>query len=267
MNEETGGARRDELGAFLRAHRERLTPSMLGIDAGGHRRTPGLRREEMAELAGVSTTWYTWIEQGRDVAMSAGALLRLARIMRLTSAERAYLFELSGKRDPEAPPESEAVAIPQELPRLVEAITAPAYALDRAWSALAWNAGAQHLFVGWLDGAERNLLRYVFLSPAAPRLIVDWEARALRLAAEFRADYSRHLAAPDTRMLVEQLKAESPFFSHAWQAHAVTEREGGERTFTHPTDGFLRYRQTTLLLAPQHDIKLVVLTPDESAGP
>ena len=252
---------RHELGAFLRAHRERLTPQMVGLDASARRRTPGLRREEMAELAGVSTTWYTWVEQGRDVGMSPAALMRLARAMRLTSAERAYLFTLSGKPDPEAPPESDAV--PDGLPQLVAAITAPAYALDRTWSAMAWNDAAEHLFVGWLDGPERNLLRYVFLSPAAPKLIVDWEARALRLAAEFRADYSRHLAAPDTRQLVESLKAESAFFAHAWQAHDVTEREGGERTFTHPADGFLRYRQTTLLVAPQHDIKLVVLTPDE----
>ncbi len=259
MIEETD-SRRDELGAFLRAHRERLTPQMLGLDTGGRRRTPGLRREEIAQLAGVSTTWYTWIEQGRDVGVSPGALLRLARIMRLTSAERAYLFTLSGKRDPEAAPESDAV--PPELPQLVAAITTPAYALDRAWSALAWNSAAEHLFVGWLDGPERNLLRYVFLSPVARRLIADWETRAQRLAAEFRADYSRHLAAPDTRALVEQLRAESAFFAHAWQAHAVTEREGGERTFNHPSDGFLRYRQTTLLLASQHDIKLVVLTPE-----
>ena len=256
---------RHETGAFLRAHRERLTPQMLGLDTSVRRRTPGLRREEMAELAGVSTTWYTWVEQGRDVGMSPAALMRLARAMRLTSAERAYLFTLSGKHDPEAAPESDV--IPEGLQPLVAAITMPAYALDRAWSAIAWNKAAEHLFVGWLDGTERNLLRYVFLSPAAPRLIVDWEARALRLAAEFRADYSRHLAAPDTRQLVDSLKTESSFFAHAWQAHDVTDREGGERTFMHPADGFLRYRQTTLLVAPQHDIKLVVLTPDETTRP
>lgn len=264
MIEPPNGTLRNELGAFLRAHRERLTPQMLGLDASSRRRTPGLRREEMAELAGVSTTWYTWVEQGRDVGMSSAALMRLARAMRLTSAERAYLFTLSGKRDPEAAPESGAV--PEELPRLLAAITTPAYALDRAWSALAWNNAAERLFVGWLDGRQHNLLRYVFLSPAAPKLIVDWEARALRLAAEFRADYSRHLAAPDTRQLVEQLKTESAFFAHAWQAHDVTEREGGERTFNHPRDGFLRYQQTTLLVAPHHDVKLVVLTPTLDHG-
>jgi hypothetical protein len=151
------------------------------------------------------------------------------------------------------------------LSAVVEAIATPAYVLDRAWNALAWNRPAARLFVGWLDGAaELNLLRYVFLSPEAPRLIADWETRALRLAAEFRADYSRHLAAADTRGLIEGLRRDSSFFEHAWQAHAVTEREGGERTFNHPADGLRRFEQTTFLLAPHPEVKLVVLV--EKAG-
>jgi len=255
--------RRHELGEFIRSHRERLTPDMFGMDPGTRRRTPGLRREEIAQLAGVSATWYTWIEQGRDVSVSPSALLRLARIMRLTGAERAYLFDLAGKRDPEAPAETEAGGLPQGVAAVVEAIRTPAYVLDRAWNALAWNRPAARLFVGWLDpaaGPDRNLLNYVFLNPLAPLLIADWEPRALRLAAEFRADYSRHLAAPDTRALVETLRAKSEFFEHAWQAHAVTDREGGERTFNHPADGFQRFEQTTFLLAPHQDVKLVILT-------
>lgn len=260
METATASTARQELGAFLRSHRERLSPETLGLDPGTRRRTPGLRREELAQLAGVSTTWYTWIEQGRDVGVSPSALMRLARVMRLTAVERAYLFELSGKRDPEGPPQHESV-VPTELTAVIGAIATPAYALDRAWSALAWNAAAERLFTGWLDGAERNLLRYVFLDPAARRLIDDWPSRAQRLVAEFRADYSHHLAAADTRRLVEDLQAASPDFERAWRTHDVLEREGGERAFTHPQDGPLHYRQTTLLLARHHDIKLVVLTP------
>ena len=107
MELRTAEAARQELGAFLRSHRERLTPAALGLEAGARRRTPGLRREELAQLAGVSTTWYTWIEQGRDVGVSPAALMRLARVMRLTAKERAYLFDLSGKRDPEGPAQPE----------------------------------------------------------------------------------------------------------------------------------------------------------------
>ena len=254
--------RRLELGAFTRSHRERLTPDMLGLDPGVRRRTPGLRREELAQLAGVSATWYTWIEQGRDVSVSPAALGRLSRVLRLTPAERVYLFDLAGKLDPEAPPEPADDDLLAALRPVVEAFTTPAYVLDRAWNAVVWNAPASRLFVGWLnDVSERNLLRYVFLDPAAPHLIADWEKRAVRLAAEFRADYSRHLAAEDTRLLVEELQAESGFFRRAWQAHAVTEREGGERTFNHPIDGFRRYQQTTFLLARRQEVKLVVLVP------
>jgi transcriptional regulator with XRE-family HTH domain len=252
--------RRHELGEFLRSHRERLTPALFGMEAGVRRRTPGLRREEIAQLAGVSATWYTWIEQGRDVSVSPAALARLARVMRLAPAERAYLFDVAGRRDPDAPPEQPLGDLTGGLEAVVATITSPAYVLDRAWNAVAWNASARRLFVGWLDGDNgRNLLEYVFLNPAARALIADWETRALRLAAEFRADYSRHLAAPENRALVENLRARSPFFEHAWQAHAVVEREGGERTFNHPADGFLSYRQTTFLLAPHQDVKLVVL--------
>jgi transcriptional regulator with XRE-family HTH domain len=251
---------RQELGAFLRSHRERLTPDMLGLDPGTRRRTPGLRREEIAQLGGVSATWYTWIEQGRDVGVSPAALMRLARAMRLTATERAYLFELSGKLDPEGAPEREPT-IPADLVAIVDAIATPAYVLDRGWSALVWNVPAERLFTGWLDSIEHNLLRYVFLDPAARRLIDDWSARARRLVAEFRADYSHHLAVADTRALVEELQSASPEFAEAWRAHDVLEREGGERSFTHPQDGHLRYQQTTLLLARSHDIKLVVLTP------
>jgi transcriptional regulator with XRE-family HTH domain len=267
MLERPDETRRRELGEFLRSHRERLTPALFGMEAGARRRTPGLRREEIAQLSGVSATWYTWIEQGRDVSVSPAALSRLARVMRLTSAERGYLFDVAGRRDPEAPVEQPLGDLAVGREPVLTAIAAPAYVLDRTWNAMVWNNAAGRLFIGWLDGENnRNLLRYVFLNPVARTLIADWETRALRLAAEFRADYSRHLAAPDNRALVEDLRNSSAFFEHAWQGHAVVEREGGERTFNHPRDGFLSYRQTTFLLAPHQDVKLVVLVRDGSSS-
>lgn len=255
--------RRRELGEFLRSHREQLTPAMLGLEPGVRRRTPGLRREEIAQLAGVSATWVSWIEQGRDITVSVAALGRLARALRLAAAERAYLFDLAGRRDPEAAPAGDSVPT-EDLADIVAAIGSPAYVLDRGWNALAWNNAATHLFVGWLDGdADRNLLRYVFLSPVAPALIADWEQRARRLAAEFRADYSRELADPATAVLVDGLRRDSPFFDAAWRAYTVTDREGGLRTFQHPPAGFLRYTQTTFLLARHPEVKLVVLVKDK----
>lgn len=181
------------LGDFIRAHRERLSPQAVGLPPGPRRRTPGLRREEVAQLCGVSPTWYTWIEQGRPVSASAEALARIAVALQLSRAERAYLFELAAQRDP-AEPDPAASDAPAMLLKTVQLVNAPAYVLDRQFTALAWNAPASDLFVGWLDGEhDRNLLRYTFLSPQARRLIVDWEIRARRLAAEYRADSIRQI--------------------------------------------------------------------------
>src|ERR1700739_4286231 len=182
-----------ELGEFVGAQRERLAPAASGLPAAARRRTPGLRREEVAQLCGLSVTWYTWLEQGRDIALSPSALPRLADALRLRRAERAYLFELAGKRDPAAD-ETVVEQIPPALAACVKAIAAPAYVLDRSWTARAWNAWAQRLFAGWLDGAhDRNLLRFIFLAPSARMLIHDFNERARRVVAEFRADVSTHL--------------------------------------------------------------------------
>lgn len=248
---------RHALGAFLRVHRERLAPPPV---QGRRRRTPGLRREEVAEACGVSTTWYTWLEQGRDVSASPQALARLAEALQLTAAERAYLFELVGRRDPAAPEPGDDL-LPQVL-ALPHHLTIPAYVLDHIWTARAWNDGAARLFLGWLDGEhDRNLLRYIFLSPSGRRLIDDWEERGRRVVAEFRADYSRGFSDPALLALVDQLTEQSPAFRQYWQEQAVLRREGGERRFNHPTDGPQRFLQSTLVLASDPGIKLVSLAP------
>ena len=257
--------RRRELGDFVRAQRERLTPASVGLVAARRRRTPGLRREELAELAGLSTTWYTWIEQARDVSVSPSALARLARALRLGRAQRAYLFELAGKRDPD-PGADEADELPPAVSSCVTALDAPAYVLDRLWNARAWSPAAGWLFVGWLDvspgdNTERNLLRFIFLAPGARSLICDWERRARRVTAEFRAHCGAHLDDPALRRLIDELRRASPDFARMWEQHGVLGREGGERTFIHPRDGFLSYEQVTFELAGHADIKLTVLVP------
>jgi transcriptional regulator with XRE-family HTH domain len=252
---------RRELGDFVRAHRERLVPAALGLPAGSRRRTAGLRREEAAQLCGLSTTWYTWIEQGRDVSVSPGALARLAVAFRLDRAERGYLFDLAGKRDPD-PGGATVEPVPAAVLSCVESIAAPAYILDRGWTARSWNRPAERLFVGWLDRpGERNLLRFIFLDPAARTLICDWEVRARRVAAEFRSASSTHLEDPDLRALVAGLRRESPAFARFWVEHAVLGRGGGGRTFNHPTEGFLHFEQVTFDLAGRPDLKLTMLVP------
>lgn len=253
--------RRQALGRFLRARRERLSPSAMGLPGGRRRRTPGLRREEVAGLCGVSTTWYTWIEQGRDVSVSPQALARLALALHLSRAERAYLFEMAEKSDPDQADQPIPGDLPPHLADVVAAISAPAYLLDAAWNARAWNPAAARLFAGWLDGSpERNLLRYIFLNPAARELIREWEERARRVVAEVRADCGPKLSNPDLRALIEELNRRSGEFARWWEEQAVLGREGGERTFVHPEDGFLRYVQSTFTLAGRPEFKLVVLT-------
>jgi transcriptional regulator with XRE-family HTH domain len=254
--------RRHALGAFLRAQRERLAPSAVGLTQGARRRTPGLRREELAQLSAISTTWYSWLEQGRAVSASPAALARLAATLQLSRAERAYLFELAGRRDPDAAAAEPAVEAPAAVVAAIEAFAAPAYLLDRSWTARAWNQAAATLFVGWLDEpGERNLLRYIFLAPAARTLICDWQGRARRVLAEFRADYSRLVEDPGLEALIEELSRRSALFRRAWQEQAVLGREGGQRSFNHPVDGLVTYAQATFSPADRPDLKLVLLTP------
>ena len=244
------------LGDFLRAHRERARPAA----SAGRRRTPGLRREELAAQAGISATWCAWIEQGRPVQASSETLGRLAVALALTRAERAYLFELAGRLDPDAG-DSQGDA-PASLFAAVGAITHPAYGLDPLWNACCWNAAAAALFCGWLDGDhQRNLLRFVFLDANAKALIPDWRERARRLLAEFRADFGHTSRDAEVKTFLEGLKAESALFARAWEDQDVERRLGGLRTFNHPRDGRVAFAQHTFNAAEQPDYKLVVLTP------
>jgi transcriptional regulator with XRE-family HTH domain len=250
------------LGQFVRAHRERIPPDAPA----GRRRTPGLRREELAARAGIGTTWCAWIEQGREIDASPHTLARLAQGLALTPAERAYMFELAGRRDPDAHLPDPPIDAPESVRILVEALPYPAYALDRAWNTCCWNPHAERLLTGSLgEVRQRNMLRYMFTEPSARKLVPDWAERARRLLAEFRADYGRRISDPRTNAIVDQLLAESPEFAEAWDAQAVTEREPGLRWFNHPLDGRCCFRQLTFNPTDRPDYKIVVLAPVASS--
>ncbi|HEX7387014.1 MAG TPA: helix-turn-helix transcriptional regulator [Castellaniella sp.] len=257
---------RKTLGAFLRGARARVSPGDHGLPAGVRRRTPGLRREELAQICDISTTWYSWIEQGRDVTVSVDVWSRLAHALRLTRAERHYLFSLAESADPEAA-QQQAVALPDGLSDCVDSIRCPAYILDQAWNMLAWNEALSHVFDGWPFSGRANLLRYIFQEPAARSLVVDWEERASRVVAEFRADVASHAADPDIQRLVLDLQTVSPLFARCWTRQQVVDREGGLREFQHPTNGRLSFRQFTFRLAIRPDCKLVMLLDASSAPP
>jgi transcriptional regulator with XRE-family HTH domain len=251
--------RRRALGDFVRNARARMTPQMAHLPAGLRRRTPGLRREEVAQLCGISVTWYTWIEQGREVSVSPAVWARIANVLQLARAERTYLFELAECADPQHP-RDEPAGVSGILSASVDAINAPAYVLDRAWNVVVYNEAMRVLFDNWpVEDPEPNLLRYIFLNPAARELVVDWEQRARRAVAEFRHDAGPHLDEEDVRELLDLLLRESPVFSHWWTRHTVVEREGGLREFQHPRQGLLRLQQVTFRLATHTDLKLIML--------
>lgn len=256
--------RRKELGEFLQALRQRGTPEEFGFPAGQRRRTQGLRREEVAQLSGISATWYTWIEQGREVNVSSEALDRLAQALKLSRSERAYLFDMADRRDPRGS-ESEEDKAPETLVGMLASIAIPAYILGRTWDVLAWNRPAEELFAGWLDQPAKdsapNLLRFVFQHPDAQLFVVNWEIRARRLVAEFRADCRSRLEEPELQRLVTELSQTSPEFERFWKQHDVLERQGGQREFNHPQRGLIGYQQVTLRPVDQEQLKLVLLTP------
>lgn len=263
--------RRKELGEFLQVIRSRNQPADFGFPAGNRRRTAGLRREEVAQLVGISPTWYTWIEQGRDVNVSAEALSRLAVTFRLSRSERAYLFEMADRRDPqESLPETDDA--PPLLIELLAEIKIPAYLMGRYWDILGWNDAAAALFTGWLDRsqaageAKPNMLRFIFLEPLAREFLLDWDVRARRITAEFRADCRSRLDEPALARLIDELSAASADFARFWKLHDVLERQGGTRGFHHASRGLIHYQQVTLFPGEHEHLKFVMLKPLATEG-
>jgi len=252
-------ARRKALGDFLRSARARLQPDMVGLPPGGRRRTPGLRREEIAQLCDISVTWYTWIEQGRDIRVSPDVWSRLATVLSLSRAERQYLFELAETADPRHD-DIDVQPLPPGLADSVNSIVAPAYIMDRNWNLLVWNQPMLHLFQGWPGrDSNPNMMRFIFLDPAARDLVVNWEERASRVVAEFRADAGLHTDEPGLKALLTELLEGSSVFEHWWNRHTVVDRKGGLRDFRHGPDKILTHQQLTFRLANRLDCKLIML--------
>jgi transcriptional regulator with XRE-family HTH domain len=261
-------ARRREAGVFLRSRRERLTPAEVGLPSGFRRRTPGLRREEVALLAGVGTTWYTWLEQGRDVRPSPEVLAALADALRLGPAERRHLFILSDRPAPRARP-GELERVDAALRRMLDSLTAqPALVLGRRWDILAWNRAADSIWGPYdrLQGDERNMLNLVFADPDHRRLLVDWEVVAKSAIAMFRGDYARYAGDADFERLVARLTRLSPEFAVWWLRREVAEPLSGRKRLDHPRVGLMEFEYSSFSVGDQPDMKLIVFTPLEIDG-
>ena len=255
--------REDELAEFLRSRRARLLPADVGLPPGARRRTPGLRREEVADLAGIGTTWYTWLEQGRDIRVSADVLDNLARALRLTPDERAHLFRVAHRQPPPRALAPWEEASPSARRLLATFGGAPAYIMGRRWDLLAWNAAATAVFGDFeaLPDGERNMVRLIFTDGELRRRFVDWEGTARGVLALFRADRGRYADDPWFAEVIDDLRRVSPEFGRWWPRHDVRERAAERKEVEHPVVGRLVLEPTTLQLAGSSDLKLVVYAP------
>jgi transcriptional regulator with XRE-family HTH domain len=262
---------RAELAEFLRAHREALTPEMVKLPRGRGRRTPGLRREEVALLAGVSVTWYTWLEQGRRINASTDVLRAIGRALRLDDAGQEHLVSLAHPTNATGP----SIALPDEVPsalrRLIDAFDpAPAYVLGPHWQFAAWNAAEASLYprIERLEAPRRNLIWTLFGDPAVRDLVVDWDIHARQALAEFRAATISVRHDPEMEALVDELCANSAEFRQWWPEHDVARFETRLRRFNHPRAGLLTFEYQQLTPSEWPSLRVVVQLPvpgDDSA--
>jgi transcriptional regulator with XRE-family HTH domain len=215
--------RRRELADFLRTRREKLKPEQVGMTQGARRRTPGLRREEVAELAGVGTTWYTWLEQARDIQPSAEVLRRLGTALQLSAAEVRHMFALAGKAAPLEGDSSNELVSTSMKRFLYESLRVPALIIGGRWDILEMNEPAKKEFYGIeeLPDNRRNWLYYVFCFHKTKTKLQSWEVNARRVLAEFRSSVSESLDNPWVLEVVDLMKTESPEFAQWWKEHDV----------------------------------------------
>ena len=255
----------NNLGEYLRIRRTKLDPAALGLPA-GRRRTPGLRREEVALRANISPAWYTWLEQGRGGAASAAVLGRLARALMLTEIEREHLFLLGLGRPPEIRDRDEDTLTPR-LQRMLDALPySPAIVKTTTWDVLAWNrasAVVMHDF-GQVPAGQRNVLRMLFCDPGVRAGQPGWEHQVRDVVAAFRIDAARAGAEGEVMSLVNELCERSPEFAAMWREHDVQSFGGIVKQLHHPVLGLIALESSSFVIDGRPDLAMVVWNPATS---
>jgi len=250
------------LGAWLKNRRTKLDPASFGL-AGGRRRTLGLRREEVAQRANISTTWYTWLEQGRGGRASADVLDRIARALTLTDVEREHLYLLGLGRPPEVRYRG-SDAITPRLQRLLDVLEySPAIVRTATWDVVAWNRAAAAVLTdyGTLPPDQRNILRMIFCDPRSRAKQSDWHAVARFVVSSFRIDAARAGADAEVTRLVDELSAASPDFAAMWRDNDVQTYGGGEKQLRHPQLGPITLEYSGFAVDGRPDLSLIVYNP------
>jgi transcriptional regulator with XRE-family HTH domain len=254
--------RQNLLGTYLKGRRAKLNSAALGFPA-GRRRTPGLRREEVAQRANISPTWYTWLEQGRGGAPSADVLDRIARALMLTDVEREHLFLLGLGRPPEAHYRKDEGVTPR-LQRVLDALEpSPALIRTAIWDVVAWNRAATVMLTdyGSLPPEQRNILRFIFLDPRVRAAQYNWESVARFVVGAFRVDAARAGAAAEVEPLVNELCRLSPEFEAMWRDHDVHSHGEGVKHIRHPVLGPLAFEYSAFAVDGRPDLTMVVYNP------
>lgn len=263
MAEAIDKAREDNpLGSYLKDRRAKLDPAEFGI-ATTRRRTPGLRREEVAQRANVSATWYTWLEQGRGGSPSSDVLDRLARALALTSAEREHLFLLAQHRPPEIRHQP-FEPISAQLQRVLDAMTfSPAVLRTALWDVVGWNAAASVVMTDYalLPPEDRNILKLIFCNERVRGHMVNWERDARSAVASFRAEAIKAAPAQALQAMVEDLSQASTEFSAIWQDYDIQNYGAGTKHFRHEIAGDLMMEYSSFTVDGRPDLGLVVFTP------
>jgi transcriptional regulator with XRE-family HTH domain len=255
-------SRRRELAAFLRSRRERLRPEQVGLPPSRRRRTPGLRREEVAQLAGVGVTWYTWLEQARQINASPQVLDAIARTLRFDSHEHAHLFTLAGLATSTIAEECDSLTPEAQL--LVDQLEPyPAIILNARWDLLAYNRVHRSFFphLEEIPLEDRNCLWLAFTDPAWREVMVDWEDSVSLMVAEYRAAMAEHIDDPGWQAFVDRLHRASAEFTAFWERHDVVRMLSNTKRAMHPTVGLLRLNYTNLWLDHGPRARIVAFTP------
>ncbi|MEU4394450.1 helix-turn-helix transcriptional regulator [Kribbella sp. NPDC023855] len=256
--------RRAELATFLRSRRERLTPEEVGLPRGRRRRTPGLRREEVSQLAAIGTTWYTWLEQGRDIQVSAEVLDAIARTLRLDQSEREHLFGLAGSIDPS--PAAGYLPITAAIREHLDQLTPlPACVQSGRYDILAYNEPFSRLMcdLDAIPPEDRNVIWLGFTNDEWKSRMISVEQVQRLMAAKFRASMTEHLGDPSWKALLSRLQAASPEFCEYWDRHDVLRAGSQMKTYRHPQYGLLQLTSTSLWLEPgPARPRMVTFTPD-----
>jgi hypothetical protein len=260
--------RRHELSDFLRTRRARISPANVGFPAAPRRRTPGLRREEVAQLAGMSATWYTWLEQRRPISVSPGMLDNLARVLQLNPVERIQLFRLA-RREPviDSTPRRETVS-PRFQRMLDQTDIMPAFVIGRRWDVLGWNRAARAFLLDFeqVPADERNMVWLIFTHPALRSLVVEWSTRAQDTLARFRTDYGRHAGDSHFVQLVDRLNAVSPEFAQWWPRHDVLPLSEGCLQYNHPLVGRMIVDHMTFSVVDNPELRVISFLPASEAS-